>query len=195
MDELIEEFQHVCSLRTNEAGNQQDIEATLKRTIVDLDALKVSSLFDKVQEEDIIFFNMDSSLCRPSDLVLKFLPVPPSCIRPTVAVSHGMKNEDDLTMKVAEIVERDKLIQQAIENGLEPHKLMDEWYLLSCSVAQYLNSETPGLPIQMSTGKSIRALNQRLKGKHGRFRQNLSGKRVDFTGRTVISPDPNCAID
>ena len=43
--------------------------------------------------------------------------------------------------------------------------------------------------------KPIRALNQRLKGKHGRFRQNLSGKRVDFTGRTVISPDPNCAID
>jgi DNA-directed RNA polymerase III subunit RPC1 len=43
--------------------------------------------------------------------------------------------------------------------------------------------------------KSIRALSQRIKGKHGRFRQNLSGKRVDFTGRTVISPDPNCAID
>jgi DNA-directed RNA polymerase III subunit RPC1 len=43
--------------------------------------------------------------------------------------------------------------------------------------------------------KSIRGLSQRLKGKHGRFRQNLSGKRVDFTGRTVISPDPNCAID
>lgn len=44
-------------------------------------------------------------------------------------------------------------------------------------------------------GKGIRAFNQRLKGKHGRFRQNLLGKRVDFTGRTVISPDPNCAID
>ena len=38
-------------------------------------------------------------------------------------------------------------------------------------------------------------MSQRVKGKHGRFRQNLSGKRVDFTGRTVISPDPNCAID
>tara|TARA_B110000285_G_scaffold15766_1_gene15514 strand:- start:220 stop:795 length:576 start_codon:yes stop_codon:yes gene_type:complete len=47
--------------------------------------------------------------------------------------------------------------------------------------------------LQKSQG--IRALNQRLKGKHGRFRQNLLGKRVDFTGRTVISPDPNCAID
>lgn len=43
--------------------------------------------------------------------------------------------------------------------------------------------------------KKIRAFHQRLKGKEGRFRQNLLGKRVDYTGRTVISPDPNCAID
>lgn len=43
--------------------------------------------------------------------------------------------------------------------------------------------------------KPSRGLSQRVKGKHGRFRQHLSGKRVDFTGRTVISPDPNCAID
>jgi len=43
--------------------------------------------------------------------------------------------------------------------------------------------------------KGIRALFQRLKGKHGRFRGNLSGKRVDFSGRTVISPDPNIDID
>ena len=78
---------------------------------------------------------------------------------------------------------------------MEPHKLMEEWFLLQCTVAQYLNADTPGLPMNMSGGKSIRALNQRLKGKHGRFRQNLLGKRVDFTGRTVISPDPNCAID
>lgn len=138
---------------------------------------------------------MDSNLCQPSDLIIKYMPAPPSCIRPTVAVSHGLKNEDDLTMKLAEIVERNKMIEQGIQTGQEPHKLIDEWYMLQCCVAQYLNSDTPGLPLQMAQAKSIRALNQRLKGKHGRFRQNLSGKRVDYTGRTVISPDPNCAID
>ncbi len=47
----------------------------------------------------------------------------------------------------------------------------------------------------MKPTKSIRGLIQRLKGKQGRFRGNLSGKRVDFSGRTVISPDPNLAID
>ena len=60
--------------------------------------------------------------------------------------------------------------------------------------AQYINSEASGLPPTLSQGKPIRSLVQRLKGKHGRFRGNLSGKRVDFSGRTVISPDPNLSI-
>jgi DNA-directed RNA polymerase III subunit RPC1 len=87
-------------------------------------------LFEKIQYEDVILFNMDPDLCLPSDLIVKFIPVPPSCIRPTVAVSHGMKNEDDLTIKIAEIVERNRIIMQGITDGLEPHKLIDEWYLL-----------------------------------------------------------------
>ena len=62
-------------------------------------------------------------------------------------------------------------------------------------VAQYINGEMPGLPRPVSAAKPIRGLCQRLKGKSGRFRGNLSGKRVDFSGRTVISPDPNLRVD
>lgn len=58
----------------------------------------------------------------------------------------------------------------------------------------YVNSELPGVPSQPGQ-KPIRGFVQRLKGKQGRFRGNLSGKRVDFSGRTVISPDPNLRID
>jgi DNA-directed RNA polymerase beta' subunit len=100
-----------------------------------MDALKVYTLFENIVDEDIIFFNMDLNLCKPVDLLITCIPAPPSCIRPTVAVSHGMKNEDDLTMKLAEIIERNKLIRQGIEDGLEPYKLMEEWYLLQCTVA------------------------------------------------------------
>lgn len=59
----------------------------------------------------------------------------------------------------------------------------------------YINSELPGVPLALKPTKPIRGLIQRLKGKSGRFRGNLSGKRVDFSGRTVISPDPNLGID
>jgi len=58
----------------------------------------------------------------------------------------------------------------------------------------YVNSELPGVPSQVGQ-KPIRGFVQRLKGKQGRFRGNLSGKRVDFSARTVISPDPNLRID
>jgi DNA-directed RNA polymerase III subunit RPC1 len=78
------------------------------------------------------------------------------------------------------------------------------------SIAMYVNSELPGVPPQLVSDyaipgvclttkdqgqKPIRGFCQRLKGKQGRFRGNLSGKRVDFSGRTVISPDPNLRID
>ena len=70
----------------------------------------------------------------------------------------------------------------------------EQWEFLQLSVAMYINSELPGVPSQMGQ-KPIRGFCQRLKGKQGRFRGNLSGKRVDFSGRTVISPDPNLRID
>jgi DNA-directed RNA polymerase III subunit RPC1 len=65
---------------------------------------------------------------------------------------------------------------------------------MQLSVAMYINSELPGVPNTMGQ-KPIRGFCQRLKGKQGRFRGNLSGKRVDFSGRTVIGPDPNLRID
>jgi DNA-directed RNA polymerase III subunit RPC1 len=59
----------------------------------------------------------------------------------------------------------------------------------------YINSELSGLPPDVQPKKFVRSFAQRLKGKQGRFRGNLSGKRVDFTARTVISPDPNLKVD
>jgi DNA-directed RNA polymerase III subunit RPC1 len=173
-----------------------DIERNLKDFAEDLDPLKVQQLFQRVRAEDIPLFQMQSgALCKPEHLLITHLPAPPVCIRPSVAVTATIRNEDDLTVKLAEIAYFNKEIEQAICRGLGTAKLVENWNLLQWTAAQYLNADTPGLPMQLLGNKSIRALSQRIKGKHGRFRQNLSGKRVDFTGRTVISPDPNCAID
>lgn len=61
-------------------------------------------------------------------------------------------------------------------------------------VAQYINSDVRGVPLHLQASKPMSGFTQRLKGKQGRFRGNLSGKRVEYTGRTVISPDPNLKI-
>jgi DNA-directed RNA polymerase beta' subunit len=91
------------------------------------------------------------------------------------------------------------MIKQCITEGDPVESLMELWDYLSNECAVYINSEQPGLGVNTGNGistpvKPIRSLCQRLKGKYGRFRGNLSGKRVDFSGRTVISPDPNLEI-
>ena len=113
---------------------------------------------------------MDEAHCKPVDLMITSIPVPPCCIRPTVAMSHGLKSEDDLTAQMSDIIWRNQEIRRLIDQGVDSSKLNNEWFHLQCSVAQYFNSETPGLPKEMAVSKKIRALNQRLKGKQGRFR-------------------------
>ena len=73
--------------------------------------------------------------------------------------------------------------------------IAEDWEFLQIQVALFINGESPGIPRQLMGSKAVRGLCQRLKGKQGRFRGNLSGKRVDFSGRTVISPDPNLRVD
>jgi len=58
-----------------------------------------------------------------------------------------------------------------------------------------MNGDVKGYPPQIETSAKCRGIDQRIKAKTGRFRGNLSGKRVDFSGRTVISPDPNLSIE
>ena len=70
-------------------------------------------------------------------------------------------------------------------------RINKKWYVLQSYWSQYINGDTPGLPLNDLKYKQIKSLCNRLKGKQGRFRQNLSGKRSNFTARTVISPDPN----
>lgn len=74
-----------------------------------------------------------------------------------------------------------------------PHR-HDDASSLQVQVASFFNGELPGLPPAIKSKRPIRGLSQRLKGKQGRFRGNLSGKRVDFSARTVISPDPNLPL-
>jgi DNA-directed RNA polymerase III subunit RPC1 len=106
----------------------------------------------------------------------------------------GGSNEDDLTVKLQEILDVNVALELAMTRGPQTRTIMEEWDFLQVQVAQYINGEMPGLQRPIGS-KPIRGLCQRLKGKQGRFRGNLSGKRVDFSARTVISPDPNLRVD
>ncbi|KAH3667906.1 hypothetical protein WICMUC_005184 [Wickerhamomyces mucosus] len=184
--------------------NNPDIEKFIKRSMDDLNPLKVLNLFKQIKPEDCELLGIDSGRGgRPEMYIWRYLPAPPVCIRPSVVMSDSpTSNEDDLTVKLTEIVWTSSLIKAGIEKGISINNLMEQWDYLQLSVAMYINSDAaspsmlPGIGGGAAkTSKPIRGLCQRLKGKQGRFRGNLSGKRVDFSGRTVISPDPNLRID
>ncbi|OXB61523.1 UNVERIFIED_CONTAM: hypothetical protein H355_008190, partial [Colinus virginianus] len=103
---------------------------------------------------------------------------------------------DDLTHKLADIVKINNQLRRNEQNGAAAHVIAEDVKLLQFHVATMVDNELPGLPRAMQkSGRPLKSLKQRLKGKEGRVRGNLMGKRVDFSARTVITPDPNLAID
>ncbi|KAI5857314.1 beta and beta-prime subunits of DNA dependent RNA-polymerase [Durotheca rogersii] len=169
-----------------------DLDKHLRKAFEDLNPLRVLNLFKQISPADCELLGLDPSEGRPEMFLWQYLPAPPVCIRPSVA-QEGASNEDDLTTRLCDIVWACGLIRAALEKGTALQTIMEQWEFLQLQIAVYVNSDVPGL--RDSGMKTMRGVCQRLKGKQGRFRGNLSGKRVDFSGRTVISPDPNLSIN
>uniref|UniRef100_A0A8D0VY18 DNA-directed RNA polymerase subunit n=2 Tax=Sus scrofa TaxID=9823 RepID=A0A8D0VY18_PIG len=176
--------------------HNKEVEPLLGRAQENLNPLVVLNLFKRIPAEDIPLLLMNPEAGKPSDLILTRLLVPPLCIRPSVVSDlKSGTNEDDLTMKLTEIIFLNDVIKKHRISGAKTQMIMEDWDFLQLQCALYINSELSGIPLNMAPKKWTRGFVQRLKGKQGRFRGNLSGKRVDFSGRTVISPDPNLRID
>ena len=169
-----------------------------QKILLELTSSHVYNLFSHISPEDIIFFGMDGENSSPLDLLLQYVIVPPLPIRPTIQMGTGdnTTNEDDLTIKISQMICLNNSLNQFITEGKgETYKLMEDLNTLQSYHAYYIDSNTKGVNKNIVDKKQIKSLCTRLKGKKGRFRQNLNAKRVDFSGRTVISPDPNLCID
>ncbi|KAF7712930.1 RNA polymerase III largest subunit [Penicillium ucsense] len=170
-----------------------EIEKHFKKAQDDMNALRVLKLFKKISNSDCELLGLDPREARPEMFLWQFIPAPPVCIRPSVG-QEGASTEDDLTAKLGDIVQSNINLKNALLKGAPVQTIMECWDYMQLQLAVYINSDVPGLN-KADLGKPIRGFVQRLKGKQGRFRGNLSGKRVDFSGRTVISPDPNLRVD
>ncbi|KAJ1564701.1 hypothetical protein HK096_006708, partial [Nowakowskiella sp. JEL0078] len=160
----------------------------------DLNPLVVHHLFTQISSEDCEVLGFNPEAARPEVFIWTALPVPPRSLRPSVGIQDST-NEDDTTVLLSDIVYINTELERLLAEGKE--SFMDYWDWLQVSCAMYVNSDLPGIASHLmgNVRKIKKGFCQRLKGKHGRFRGNLSGKRVDFSGRTVISPDPNLRID
>ncbi|XP_034935802.1 DNA-directed RNA polymerase III subunit RPC1 [Chelonus insularis] len=177
--------------------NNKELESIIDNGLVTmLNPLEVLGILERIPVCDIPLLLMNSDCAMPKDLILTRIPVPPICIRPSVLSDlKAGTNEDHLTMKLSEIIFLNGVIRKHRQSGANVQSYNDAWEFIQLHSALYINSEMSGIPLNMQPKKSGRGLVQRLKGKQGRFRGNLSGKRVDFSSRTVISPDPNLRIE
>ncbi|MCL5011796.1 MAG: DNA-directed RNA polymerase subunit A', partial [Candidatus Marsarchaeota archaeon] len=132
---------------------------------------------------------------RPEWLVLTVLLVPPVNVRPSITLESGERSEDDLTHKLVDILRINQRLGENIDSGAPQLIIEDLWELLQYHVTTYFNNETSGIPpARHRSGRQLKTLFQRLKTKEGRFKYNLAGKRVNFSARTIISPNPNLPI-
>ncbi|OWR53673.1 DNA-directed RNA polymerase II subunit RPB1 [Danaus plexippus] len=170
-------------------------EDTQDKKII-ITAERVYEILKHITDEDSFILGMDPKFARPDWMIVTVLPVPPLAVRPAVVMFGSAKNQDDLTHKLADIIKANNELMRNEQSGAAAHVLTDNIRMLQFHVATFVDNDMPGMPKAMQkSGKPLKAIKARLKGKEGRIRGNLMGKRVDFSARTVITPDPNLRID
>jgi DNA-directed RNA polymerase subunit A' len=157
---------------------------------------EVRARLERIPDEDVRALDLNPQFGRPEWMVLTVLPVPPVQVRPSITLESGERSEDDLTHKLVDVLRINQRLRENRDMGAPQLVVEDLWELLQYHVTTYFDNQTSGIPpARHRSGRPLKTLAQRLKGKDGRFRSNLSGKRVNFSARTVISPDPFLSIN
>jgi len=165
-------------------------------SLVRIPPTEIRIRLEKINSVEANLLGWDNDVARPEWSVLTYLPVPPISMRPAITLETGLRSEDDLTHKLVDILRANEKLKEHISSGAPQSVIDDVWELLQYHVITYFDNETQGAPSSRHrSGRPLRTLAQRLKGKEGRFRGNLLGKRVDFSSRSVISPDPWIGIN
>ena len=156
------------------------------------------NIFRHISTEEITKMGLSNDYARPEWMIITVLPVPPPPVRPSISVDggNGMRGEDDLTYKLGDIIRANGNVRRCETEGSPAHVVVEFEQLLQFHVATYMDNDIAGQPQALQkSGRPVKSIRARLKGKEGRLRGNLMGKRVDFSARTVITGDPNLSLD
>ncbi|MFW9819167.1 MAG: DNA-directed RNA polymerase subunit A' [Candidatus Thorarchaeota archaeon] len=158
--------------------------------------IEILERLKKMSDVDLRILGISPENARLEWVVFTVLPIPPVCARPSITLDSGIRSEDDLTHKLVDVIRINQRLRENIDAGA-PHLIVEDlWELLQYHITTYFDNQVSGIPpARHRSGRALRTLTQRLKGKEGRFRSNLSGKRVDFSARSVISPNPYISIN
>jgi DNA-directed RNA polymerase II subunit RPB1 len=152
--------------------------------------------FQRISPRHVDLLGFSSKFSRPDWMICTVLAVPPLTVRPTVVMEDNQRMEDDLTLKLNDIVRNNQKLREKIDKGESEDIIRKHSDVLQYDVATYIDNDIKGLPpAAQRSGRPLRTLKSRLGAKTGRVRGNLMGKRVDFSARSVITPDANIDVD
>ena len=161
-----------------------------------ISAQKIQELFKSMCETDICALGLDPKRSRPEWMIITVLPIPPPHVRPPVQAEGLNPSPDDVTHKLSTIIQFNRALLKEMKDGATQVAINVILDMLQYHLDTYFINDKPSIKrATTKNGKPIKAISQRLKGKEGHIRGHLSGKRVDFSARSVISPDPSIRID
>ncbi len=181
-------------------ARQQKIELEKPTTFLEnekrISPIELRTRLEKIPDEDLIVFGINPKAARPQWAILTILLIPPVTMRPSITLESGERSEDDLTHKMGDIVRINQRLFENINAGAPEIIIEDLWDLLQYHITTYFDNAVAQLPpARHRSGQPLKTLTERIKSKEGRIRHNLAGKRTNFSGRTVVSPDPMLSLN
>lgn len=198
------DFQTIASFISKYTGAEfgEGAEA-IKRLLKEVDLEKESALLreqiketkkdkqKKLMKRLSVIEAFKNSNNRPEWMVLDVLPVIPPDLRPMLQLDGGRFATSDLNDLYRRVITRNTRLKKLIDMNAPSVILMNEKRMLQEAVDALIDNGRRNKPVQGAGGRPLKCLTSILKGKQGRFRQNLLGKRVDYSGRSVIAVGPD----
>ena len=161
-----------------------------------LSPIEVRDRLVNIKDEELKKIGINTKTCRPEWAVISLLLVPSVTVRPSITLESGERSEDDLTHKLSDIIRANQRLWENLNAGAPEVIIEDLWDLLQYHVTTFFdNTLTRIPPARHRSGQPLKTITERIKGKEGRIRHNLAGKRVNYSARTVVSPDPFIKIN
>ena len=184
---LIAEWDNIDGINDDD-GNKSKLTMKLTPEIV----LKI---FRRISDEDVSFMGFSPIWSRPDWMICQVLAIPPPAVRPSVKHDAQQRSEDDISHIIVNIIKANKTLQEKLQQNATA-KVIDDWTMvLQYYCATMVDNKIPGVAsVAQRSGRPLKSIKERLVGKQGRVRGNLMGKRVDYSARSVITPDANIGI-
>ena len=164
--------------------------AELRKQLIDASGQKRARIIKRLEVVEAFL----SSGNRPEWMIMDVIPVIPPDIRPMVQLDGGRFATSDLNDLYRRIINRNNRLARLLELGAPDIIVRNEKRMLQEAVDALIDNGRRGRPVTGPGNRALKSLSDMLKGKSGRFRQNLLGKRVDYSGRSVIVVGPELKI-